>query len=92
MKDLSYNSLDVARYQQEKLYRQSDVKLHREEIEAIKVIATAAQRQADLAEKKARKADVKGVIALVISTFGLLLEFIINYNKIIDFFRSILVK
>lgn len=51
--------------------------------------AEAAEIQAELAKKKAKKADIKGIIALIISICGLLLEILLNYREIIDFFKSI---
>ena len=68
----------------------SEAKRQCEEVDAIKAIAEAAKLQAALAEKKARKADIKGIIALIISIVGLLFEFAVNYKEIIDFFMSVL--
>ena len=68
----------------------SEEKRHREGIDAIKEIADSAKLQAELAEKKARKADIRGIAALIISIIGLLFEFAVNYKEIIDFFSSIL--
>ncbi len=58
-------------------------------IAAARSQAEAAEIQAELARKKAKKADIKGIIALIISTCGLLLELLLNYREIIDFFKSI---
>lgn len=79
-----------AYHKQQQAHWLSEAKRHREGIDAMKSIAESAKLQAELAEKKAQKADIKGIAALIISIIGLLFEFAINYKEIIDFFRSIL--
>lgn len=53
--------------------------------ESVKQIADSAKTQSDLAIKKAKKADIKGWIAVGISAFSLMLEIICNYEQIAEF-------
>ncbi len=52
-------------------------------------IAKSSEIQAKIAVKKAKKADIKGWIAVGISAFGLLIEIICNYEQIADFFSKL---
>lgn len=48
-------------------------------------IADSAKTQADISLAKAKKADLKGWIAILISSVALLFEFAINHKAIVDF-------
>lgn len=48
-------------------------------------IAKSSEIQAKIAVKKAKKADIKGWIAVGISALGLLIEIICNYEQIAEF-------
>ena len=67
---------------------------HREEtanrqIEELKRIADAAQEQSRHAKAKARKADIKGIVALLISVLSFLLQIIIHHTEIVDFIKKL---
>lgn len=53
-----------------------------------KEIADSSKLQADIAIKKANKADIKGIIALIISIFVAFIEFAVNYDEIIAFIKK----
>lgn len=53
-----------------------------------KELADASKLQAGIAIKKAKKADIKGIIALIISIFVAFIEFAVNYDEIIYFIRK----
>lgn len=91
----NYDPLAYLRFQQDQLHRLAEGK-HRKEftaqmnelIHAAQTQAEAAKAQSDLVEQKAKKADIKGVIALIISALALLLEVVINHREIIEFFKT----
>lgn len=58
----------------------------KEQIDPIKEIANSAKDEAESARKAARKADIKGWIALIVSIFVAIVDFIANFDKIKDFF------
>lgn len=73
--------------------KQADVrsaaKQKREGITAIQEIADSAKCQAALAEKKAKKADIKGIVAIIVSVLALLVSFMANHKEIFDFFSQL---
>lgn len=53
-------------------------------------IASSAETQANAAKKIAKKADVKGWIALIFSGITLLFEFAVNHAEIMEYINQIL--
>lgn len=51
-------------------------------------IANASTTQSDLAIKKSKKADIKGLIAIIISIVTLFFEFVSNHEEIISYIKS----
>ncbi|MGN1206176.1 MAG: hypothetical protein ACI4SQ_04220 [Eubacterium sp.] len=49
----------------------------------------AIESIADSAKKTANKADVKGWIAIIISSIALFFEFAVNHTEILDFVKSL---
>lgn len=59
---------------------------HKDEfMESIEKIAKSAEIQSDIALKTSKKADVKGWIAVIISIFALLIEFMAYHKEIFSF-------
>lgn len=57
--------------------------------QSVKEIADSAKIQSDIALKAAKKADVKGWIAVIISALSLTLEIICDYGQIAIFFSRL---
>ena len=51
--------------------------------------ADAAQEQARQAKAKARKADIKGIVALLVSILSFLLQIIIHHAELVDFVKKL---
>ena len=73
--------IDFLRKQYEELAKLNDT---------TKQIAIDSRTQANIAEAKAKKANVKGTIATAVSVLALLIDIIINRREIIDFIRSVM--
>lgn len=57
------------------------------QILAIENIAKSSDAIATVAKEKAKQADIKGWISILISVLCLIIEFIVNHEKILSYFN-----
>lgn len=59
------------------------------QMKAVEKIAQSSKTQADIALEKSKRADIKGWLAIGISTTALLIEFVVNRVEILAFLKSL---
>lgn len=64
-------------------------KILEKQIAPLREIAKASKVQANIALKKSKEADIKGWIAIILSSIALFFEFATNHSEIISFLKSL---